>query len=60
MKVFFIELSETVVNRAEVEIMAEDEPTARQMAFSRADIDWREDRRYTAIDRIQVVTDSNV
>ena len=57
MKIFWITLEETIRNIAEVEVMAEDEPTARKMALESADADFEEAARDTIIYKVEELID---
>jgi hypothetical protein len=53
MKIFLITLHEMIVNVAEVQVMAEDEPTARAIALSRGDVEWSESDRWAVVNHVE-------
>jgi hypothetical protein len=57
MKIFWITLEETIRNVAEVEVMAEDEPSARKIALESADADFEEATRHTVIYKVEELID---
>jgi hypothetical protein len=56
MKIFWITLEETIRNVAEVEVMAEDEPSARKIALESADADFEEADRTTIVYKVITTT----
>lgn len=59
MQVFRIILRETLTTFGDVEIMAEDEVTAREMALRSRKIDWNDDgETHVVVDSVEEVLDS--
>jgi len=57
MKIYWITLQETITTFGVVEIMAEDEPTARDMALHSPRVEWKDPDGDTFVYRVEELID---